>query len=300
MKTLTKPQLLSALFASTCLGPLALSLPIPAQAATFSGVGIGIWFDNFSHPALSTATNAETDTLALSSGGSVIAVSDAEAIFISGLEPGTETKAFNLITSSAEGSGGNYFGLAQSESSLVGDFHLAAQETFFFSFNGFLALATAIDNATYESAFARGGAGFSVLSNAGDSDAASLLLDQLGLLATLDTPGTQDILNTNLFALLLAGNTGNIVIDSLNFDRQIGELEEFISVNFSGRYSRTFQEPTAECVNKNETETKKKLVWNCLAVRSRHRRIDPNGRGHHGWAGRMMDKALRMGEISGG
>jgi uncharacterized protein YecT (DUF1311 family) len=56
----------------------------------------------------------------------------------------------------------------------------------------------------------------------------------------------------------------------------------------------------AECVNKNETETKKKLVWNRLAVRSSQRWIDPNSSGHNGWAGRMMDKALRMGKISRG
>ena len=56
----------------------------------------------------------------------------------------------------------------------------------------------------------------------------------------------------------------------------------------------------AECVNKNETKNKRELVWNRLAARIRHWWIDPNGRGYHGWAGRMMDKALRMGEISRG
>ena len=56
----------------------------------------------------------------------------------------------------------------------------------------------------------------------------------------------------------------------------------------------------SECVNKNETKNKRELVWNRLAVRIRHWWIDPNGRGYHGWAGRMMDKALRMGEISCG
>ena len=55
-----------------------------------------------------------------------------------------------------------------------------------------------------------------------------------------------------------------------------------------------------ECVNKNETKNKRELVWNRLAARSRHWWIDPNGRGYHGWAGRVMDKALRMGEISRG
>jgi hypothetical protein len=55
-----------------------------------------------------------------------------------------------------------------------------------------------------------------------------------------------------------------------------------------------------ECVNKNETKNKRELVWNRLAVRSSHWWIDPNGRGYHGWAGRVMDKALRMGEISRG
>ena len=56
----------------------------------------------------------------------------------------------------------------------------------------------------------------------------------------------------------------------------------------------------AECVNKNETENKKELVWNRLAARSRHRWIDPNGGGYHGWGGQMVDKALRMGETSRG
>ncbi|PZV20504.1 MAG: hypothetical protein DCF21_04715 [Leptolyngbya sp.] len=221
-----------------------MALSVPAQAATFSGVNVGIRFDNFSHPALSTETNAFTDTLAISSGGSVLALSDAEAVFISGLEAGTETTASNFIVSHAAGSGGNYFGLAQSEASLVGNFALAAQETFSFSFDGFLGLATAVDNATYESAFALGFLGFSVLGNSGHADSPSLLLDQLGLLATLDTPGTQDVFDTNLFALFLAGDTGNIVINSLNLERQTGGLEEFRYVEFSGRYSRTFDEDT--------------------------------------------------------
>lgn len=55
-----------------------------------------------------------------------------------------------------------------------------------------------------------------------------------------------------------------------------------------------------ECVNKNETETKKELVWKRLAVRSHHGWIDPNGSGHNRRAGRVMDKALGMSEISGG
>jgi hypothetical protein len=242
MKILTNPQVLSALFASACLGPLALS--IPAQAATFSGVGVGIRFDNFSHPAQSTLTNAKTNTLALSSGGSVIAVSDAEALFISGLVQGTETEASNLISSSAQGSDGNYFGLAKGTASLVGDFYLGAQEEFSFNFNGFLALATAVDNAAYESAFAGGFLGFSVFENSSDPNASGLFIDEMGLLAALDTPGSQDILDTNLFALLFAGNKGNIVIDSLKFDRRIGGLEESLFLGFGGTYSRTFTQPT--------------------------------------------------------
>ncbi len=107
-----------------------------------------------------------------------------------------------------------------------------------------MGLATAVDNATYESAFALGFLGFSVLENSGHADSPSLLLDQLGLLATLDTPGTQDVFDTNLFALFLAGDTGNIVINSLNLERQTGGLKEFRYVEFSGRYSRTFDEDT--------------------------------------------------------
>lgn|GEM_PF-1559434 len=66
------------------------------------------------------------------------------------------------------------------------------------------------------------------------------------------------------------------------------------------RLGKCYYCPLTECVNKNETENKKKLVWNRLAVRSSHWWIDPNGSGYHGWAGRVMDKALRMGEISCG
>ncbi len=79
----------------------------------------------------------------------------------------------------------------------------------------------------------------------------------------------------------------------IGFAENLGTLWDELRTN-----RVTIGDPEAECVNKNETETKNKLVWNRLAVRSCYRWIDPNGIGHHGWSGRMMDKALRMGEIS--
>lgn len=97
---------------------------------------------------------------------------------------------------------------------------------------------TSIDNPSTESAFALGFLGFSVLGPANQA------YDHFGLLANLNTPGSQDILDTNLFDLLLMGNSSNIVINALAFERRIGGLDEFLSIGFSGTYRRTFSEPT--------------------------------------------------------
>jgi hypothetical protein len=236
MTSLKNPPLLGTLVASTLLSTVAFTTP--SQAATFSSVQTQIRFDQFSHPALTTVTSTSTDTLAISQGGEVLALGEAEAFFSSGLQPKTSTVAANNILSAAAGTGRNYLGVAESEASILGDFALGANETFSFNFNGFLALSTAIDNPSTESAFALGFLGFSVLGPTHQ------VYDDFGLLATLGTPGSQDILDTNLFALLLAGNNSNIVINALAFERQIGGLDEFLSIGFSGTYRRTFSEPT--------------------------------------------------------
>jgi hypothetical protein len=221
-----------------------LALAVPVQAATFSFVKAGIKFDNFSHPALTTAPTTSTNTLVVLEGGSTIAISNAEATFISGLEPDTETKAFNLINSSAEGNGSNYLGLAQIVASLVGGFELGAQENFSFSFNGFLTLATSIDDDTYESAFALGRLSFELFGETAYQP--TTLLDRFDLFATLETPGDNDILK-----FLITSNSGNLGLDF--FQRQTGEFDEFLTLKFSGNYSRTFAEPTLVSLVENKT-----------------------------------------------
>lgn len=208
-----------------------LTLSSAASAATFAGVSSSFEFSNFSQAPFFTDTNADTSTVVISGDGFVLA--ESNALVVVDL---VDASASNKINSFALGLGNNYLGTATSQATVAGNFRLNAGDTLSFDFRGALELVTAIDNPSTESAFALGFLGFSVL---GPSDS-----DELGLLGILDTPGTQDVLDTNLFTLFSAGNSGNIVLNSLNANRRIGGLEEFLDVDFSGRYSRKFAEPT--------------------------------------------------------
>ncbi|MGF1568525.1 MAG: hypothetical protein ACFCVD_10720 [Nodosilinea sp.] len=252
MTALTRIQstlvVLGSTLVSTGMGILTVSAP--AQAASFSEVRSEFAFSNFSHSAVSTNTQTFTDTLTIGTQGSVTALSSALANFTDG--SAAEIQASNSIASLTAGSGRNYVGLAESQAALVGDFVLVAHETFSFDFDGFLELSTGIDDDSLESAFALGGLGFSV-SGVPLSSTGTPWVDQLNLVASLDTPGVDDVLDTNLFQLLLAGNQSNIIIKSLGFDRQVGGRNESLLIGFTGTYQRTFTETTLVSLAESKT-----------------------------------------------
>ncbi len=245
MTYLENSPCLGALVTSTLLSTIALATP--GQAATFSSVQAQFSFNNFSHPAQTTLTNTFTDTLAISQGGEVLARGDAEAFFASGLQSDTSTLATNTILGVAAGSGRNYLGIAESTASILGDFALGANETFSFNFSGWLELDTAINDASYESAFALGFLGFSVLGPANQ------VYDSFSLLATLETPGPQTSLTINLLNSLPMGNQSGIQISTLTIGSQSSELDNSLFIGFGGTYRRTVSEPTL--VSLGETKT---------------------------------------------
>jgi hypothetical protein len=213
-----------------------LTLATSVSAATFSTVYSFLELTNFSQSPTTTLTNTETDTLVISSGGSAVAFSDALAIFDI-----SESLVFNEIESFTGGIGLDYIGLAESNASVLGIFDIDTDEIFSFDISGALLLATSIENARVESAFAFGGLGLALVGST--TSQPPTLLDELNLLAALETPG-EDNIETNLFQLLLAGNQDNIIIQSLNVDQDFGSLEEVIALNFRATYARQFNEPT--------------------------------------------------------
>lgn len=217
-----------------------LVLTDSAYAATFSAVSSVFEFSNFSKSSISTETDANVNSITLAfGGGSAIAEAVAVAIFDI-----PNDRVGNEISSVAAGTGFSYLALAESEALLAGVFELGTKETLSFDFKGTLTLATAITSVNAESAFALGSLGFALFGETASQPVA--LLDNLGLLATLSTPGDDDI-----YELVIVGNPGSFTFN--NFERQTGGTSEFLSLDFSGRYSRTFEEPTL--VSLVETKT---------------------------------------------
>lgn len=112
-----------------------------AEAATFASADGQFLFENLSHVPTFTDTATDTQTLVVGFDGSVIAESDANAIF-----NGAAGSAFNFTLQEARGEKGSYFGLAEGEASVLGNFAIAAGETFSFDFAGVIDLFTLADD----------------------------------------------------------------------------------------------------------------------------------------------------------
>ncbi|MEM9163527.1 MAG: hypothetical protein AAGC54_10730, partial [Cyanobacteria bacterium P01_F01_bin.4] len=88
-----------------------------AEAATFASADGQFLFENLSHAPIVTDATATTQTLTEGFGGSVTAVSDADAIF-----DGAARSAFNFVLQETFGVGSSYFGVAEGEARILGDF----------------------------------------------------------------------------------------------------------------------------------------------------------------------------------
>jgi hypothetical protein len=255
MRLLTHFRAISITGLSTIAGTICLVSP--GQAATFSSVYGEFWFDNFSHAPLNVETEAFAETETVNQGkGTVTADSNAGAEFTEMPDPDVCAPfgyfACNVIVSSAFGEGSNYFGQAMSEAKLRGEFLVGQEETFSFDFGGSLVLATSVDDENTESSLAAGSLGFALLGRSMFPKAETRFLDGLRLVATLDTPGDDDDLTTNLFRLLLRDQLDDkfqkfnspFSFNDFSYTKELGGSQELLAVNFEGSYNRKFFAPT--------------------------------------------------------
>ena len=219
---------LAFLFATPLVTGLTVGIA-PSSAAIIAGSAAAVTLDNFSHrpTEIGTFTNTYTETIANT--GSVISQANADAVFISNCH---ELLAANISQSAVIGSGNNYFGLAQSEAAVIGDFSIKAKETFSFTVETILHLLTSVSNPQSERASAKGSISFALIDTV-----SNLLLEsfQFGIgVHSFKAPEVS--LSYNLagsfnptqinFAFLAQGNTTSL------------------SLYTSGVYSRTFDSTT--------------------------------------------------------
>ncbi|MBD1813362.1 PEP-CTERM sorting domain-containing protein [Microcoleus sp. FACHB-DQ6] len=212
--------------------PLVTGLTVgiaPSSAAIIAGSAAAVTLDNFSHRPneIGTVTNTYTETIANT--GSVISQANADAVFISNCH---QLLAANLSQSGVIGSGNNYFGLAQSQAAVIGDFSIKAKETFSFTVQTILHLLTSVSNPQSERASATGSISFALIDTV-----SNLLLDsfQFGIgLHSFKAPELS--LSYNL--------AGNFNPTQINFAFLAQGNTTSLSLYTSGVYSRTFDSTT--------------------------------------------------------
>lgn len=212
--------------------PLVTSLSVgiaPSSAATIAGSAAAVTIDNFSHTPNDTGTVTNTYTQTIANTSSVISQAKAKAFFISNCH---ELLAGNLSESQVIGSGNNYFGLAQSQAAVIGDFSIKAEETFSFTVQTILHLLTSVSNPQSERASARGSISFALIDTV-----SNILLEsfQFGIgLHSFKAPELSLSYN-------LAGNFNPTQINFAFLDQ--GNTTS-LSLYTSGVYSRTFDSTT--------------------------------------------------------
>lgn len=222
--------------------PLVTSLSVgiaPSSAAIIAGSAAEVAIDNLSHRPIDTDTSTNTNTRAIANQGVVISEANAEAVFISNCR---QLLAQNLSESTVQGDGRKYYGLAESQASVVGDFSINAQQTFSFSFQTVLNLLTSVDNPDSEGASTFGSISFSLIDTVSNvlldsfEIAQSLYSFQRGDLSLSYSDGFNP--TTINFGFLAEGNTKQSALYT------------------SGVYSRTFDSAT----NLRLVEVKKNIA----------------------------------------
>ncbi|KAB8320456.1 hypothetical protein SD81_002335 [Tolypothrix campylonemoides VB511288] len=158
-------------------------------------------------------------------------------------------EVFTFGQSTANGKGRNYFGLAGTDATIVGNFDIEANQTFAFDFSSFLNQETKIDTPIAENAQASSDVAFYLF------DTSDIPVDGLSNLINnlLDNPSS---INRNPFAFFsLAGNLSTLGEDSINQNGQGITLsndfsnitsngnEEFATASFAGSFQRYFNNP---------------------------------------------------------
>lgn len=205
----------------------------PSQAATLAFSQLSTQLNNFSHKPDVTQTYTDTKTSAISStNSSSSAIAQAEADFF--VEP---TLATNNILSSAAGEGNNYFGSAQSEAQVIGNFTVRTGEIFSFDF---LAAADSLtwkdDSSSAE--FVNSSGELSLLLV--DALEPNVIYDSLSLSFNTQDPSVSNYLN------LQSSNNFSIANNSLsNNFTQTGNIAKNVTVaSVRGSFNHQFEKST--------------------------------------------------------
>jgi hypothetical protein len=212
--------LVSPLIASSVL---AVS---PSQAATFALSEGLVEFTTFSQNPLEVLTEGETNTLAIAESGTVEALANVEATFIT-----AAPTASNLSLSIALGEGRDFLGSAESEGRVVGEFAIDADVPFSFDFTADVTLETAIDNPVEESARAATDVSFVLLDTA-----TSRVIEFFELIGHISTPGDRDFIAYQ--------KSDNVTLSNSVASSDFEGNEEFASASIEGSLQSSFGNAT--------------------------------------------------------
>ncbi len=219
----------------------------PSQAATLAFSRGELYFNNFSENFSTIQRLNQGDTFGLANGGLVNLQNQAITDFVP-----SPPEALTFGSSLAEGESKDYFGLAETQGKILGNFNVDAGELFSFDFTARLNLATSIDEPPAENARASADISFllfdtsdvpetnlsdfftSVLS--GVNNIPKNPLDSFSLVGNLNSLGEDD---------LLAYQKSQYITLSNEFSQPIfGGTEEFALADISGSLQRSFDKRT--------------------------------------------------------
>jgi hypothetical protein len=241
----------SVLFFAAPLVTSSVLLVSPSLAATFASAEANVFLENFSQSPDSSTVSAKTNTVTMTPVGSVLdadegenassvsagdsatAIAQADSLFF------TNPPAFatNTNLSEAFGDQDNFFGFAQSEASVIGEFLLNpapnSTESFSFDFTAFFNLATSGEKST-----AAADISLVVLGGTDPNPANQTVFDFFSVSGELNTLGEDD-----LFSVDASDNfTLNTFLPSGDFGVDIEE--ESADLLAMGSYQRQFDRPT--------------------------------------------------------
>lgn len=224
----------SFLLLITSIAPISL-VSTPSLAATLGTSQSTVDIDNFSHNTLDVKTITDNFTDKFVTDGFVNTKVDAVARFITNQPP---LSANNLSFSQVNGNGREYSGLAQTKAAVIGyDFLVNKDETFSFSFDATLNLATSIDNLQSEVVNVDGTTTLDLYDTT-DKDN-WFYLDSFILEGNLTTLGNDYLNYDNSSSIRL----NSIVVDTA-FSSNFNSNKESTKASVKGAYFRTFDDLT--------------------------------------------------------
>jgi serralysin len=205
--------------------------PDPNPSPNFVTAQGGTIFSNYSQSPSAILTTAQTDTLV--QGGIALAIAEAQAIFLN------NDLTFSALFTDASviGLSGQFTGSADSETKVLANFTVAANQSFSFDFSADLALtAKEIENSKVEY-------------NKAQSKSTFLVLDttDINKPKVLDYFGIQgNLISSNQSGELTIGNSRNITINSRDKSSDINGNNgtDFLNGTAIGTYRRNFTSST--------------------------------------------------------